>query len=320
MTLTVQKQCDTVAHKIILMVNIMNTPLHHHQYSILNSLLVFFLAVGLSLHNGIAKPIGEIAWLDVTGEGSVALLTIVWIIAAIASRPPGRVTFLLVLGLNFFMFSALLDVLDEFVRYPAEAKWLSMVESVPAAVGMVVMTLALYQWYQEQVALNKQLLRREFWYRAHEQIDVITQLYRADYWRERAKALQDSAQQAYVVVIDINNFATVNERFGYTEGDRFLREIAQLLAMHIRPVDLASRYAGDRFILLLPEVGCEQAQQVAEEIQTSIKHFAFKTGSDTTSIFHSSRAVWGNLHGGIGVERLLSALNQRLDDMDTNAA
>ena len=65
-----------------------------------------------------------------------------------------------------------------------------MIESYPAAVGMVVMTAALYQWHLEQRALNLQLRRREWDYRDHDKIDPITQLYRAEYWKEQIQKLQ----------------------------------------------------------------------------------------------------------------------------------
>jgi len=50
------------------------------------------------------------------------------------------------------------------------------------------------------------------------------------------------------------NFSFVNRQYGIVEGDRILREIAHLLLMNIRKTDLVCRYAGDRFVILLPNI------------------------------------------------------------------
>ena len=75
-------------------------------------MLVLGLALTLCVTNGQLKDIAEVEWLDVVGEGSICLLTLCWITAVMISRPPGKVTALLVAGLSFFNFSAMLDVFD----------------------------------------------------------------------------------------------------------------------------------------------------------------------------------------------------------------
>ncbi len=138
-----------------------STQFRHHKLWLAFTFCVVALAVCLAFMFGNAKESTVISGLDIVGEGSIAFLTLAWMLAALASRPPGKVTSLLTVGLGFFLFSVSLDFLDEFFHYPEEAYWLSMIESYPAAVGMVVMTAALYQWHLEQRALNLQLRHRE---------------------------------------------------------------------------------------------------------------------------------------------------------------
>jgi len=283
-------------------------------------LLVLGLAVTLCVTNGQLKDIAEVEWLDVVGEGSICLLTLCWITAVMISRPPGKVTALLVAGLSFFNFSAMLDVFDEFTFYSDAAHWLSVVESIPAAMGMIVMSIALYWWHQEQLALNKQLQRREMWYRAHDQIDVITQLYRADYWRARAMELQEQGVKAAVVVLDINDFSQFNLRYGHAEGDRFLKEISQLIVMNLRAVDLACRYAGDRFVILMPEVAANEAREFARQLECSIRNVAFRSGGQTTAIFHSVRSVSAQLQQQVTLAEMMAGLNRQLDETSRQAA
>ena len=294
--------------------------LFRHQGLLAFELVILTLAVALCSLHGELKPISSVEWLDVVGEGSVCLLTLCWILAVMMSRPPGQVTSLLAIGLSLFSFSALLDVIDEFMHYSNAATWLSLVESIPAAVGMIVMSYALYLWHQEQLALNKQLQRRELWYRSHEQIDVITQLYRADYWRDRATALQEQGLDASVVVLDINDFSEFNLRYGHQEGDRFLREISQLIVMNLRAVDLACRYAGDRFVILLPDTGLTEARELASQLERSIRNVAFKSGGQTTAIFHSVRSACARLKHQGTLSELLSGLNRQLDETSQQVA
>lgn len=283
------------------------------------SLLVVFticllLPFVLMINLGIAKGVEEYKWTDIVGEGSVALLTILWVISALASRPPGLVTRMLVLGLSCFMFSSLLDVIDEFLRYDSKHIWMSMVESIPAAIGMIIMSVGLYLWHLEQLALNRQLQGRELEHRSFEKIDVITQLYRVDYWRERAEEIQQRNISAAIVVLDINNFSNFNLKFGDTEGDRFLREVAHLILMNLRPTDLVSRYAGDRFVILLPESTLATAVDMAEQVENSVKNVAFKANEQTTATFQSVRTAVRVLMPNTSLQQCLTELNIELDN------
>lgn len=75
--------------------------------------------------------------------------------------------------------------------------------------------------------------------------------------------------------IDIDNFRTVNERFGRSVGDQVLQTVANKIKSQIRVTDLVSRLQGDEFALLLPETNYEAAQIVLDRIHDSlVKHFA----------------------------------------------
>ncbi|WP_286234326.1 diguanylate cyclase domain-containing protein [Thalassotalea sediminis] len=290
------------------------TLIFRHRGLLAYCLICLTIPLCLSLYFGDAKQQSDYKWTDIIGEGSVALLTIFWLFTALASRPPGKVTRLLVLGLACFMFSSLLDLLDEFFRYQTSVNWLSVVESFPAAVGMIIMTAALYHWHLEQMALNKQLQRRELAYRAVDKIDMITQLYRADYWRERVKEHQRKQQTSAIIALDINNFTHLNAKFGNREGDRLLHEIAHLILMNLRPIDLACRYAGDRFIVLLPNADQTFAQEMASQIEHSIKHVAFRSNEQTTAFFQSVRTAFTILTPSDDLKAELTKINIQLDN------
>jgi diguanylate cyclase (GGDEF)-like protein len=73
-----------------------------------------------------------------------------------------------------------------------------------------------------------------------------------------------------VVLIDLDDFKGVNDRFGHHSGDRVLAAFGSLLQEHIRDVDLAARLGGEEFALLLPEVEGRDAVSVAERLRRSL--------------------------------------------------
>ncbi len=276
------------------------------------------MVLGVSYGNG--KTVEEISALDIVGEGCVVVLTFGWMMAVLASRPPGKVTSLLTFGLGCFLFSVSLDVLDEFLRYPDTVQWLSHIESYPAALGMVIMTMALYLWHQEQRAITLQLRRREWDYRSHQDIDPITQLYRGDYWQARVKALQSDNRSACVALLDINNFSSVNRDHGQFEGDRYLNEIAQLIVMGLREQDLACRYAGDRFAILLPDTEDTQACLIVEQLVESIRHVAFRSKNKSAAVYLAVRCEFAVLSSSDSLATTLNRLIIRLDNSERNVA
>lgn len=73
---------------------------------------------------------------------------------------------------------------------------------------------------------------------------------RMDYVLGRAKR---SGERFYVVSLDLDYFKSINDRFGHSEGDRFLAAIASRIAANVRDSDTLARMGGDEFILLVGE-------------------------------------------------------------------
>jgi two-component system, cell cycle response regulator len=73
-----------------------------------------------------------------------------------------------------------------------------------------------------------------------------------------------------VVVADLDWFKDVNDRYGHPAGDTVLREFALLLQETVRDVDLASRWGGEEFVLILPGTDLEGGAQVAERIRLAL--------------------------------------------------
>jgi diguanylate cyclase (GGDEF)-like protein len=81
-----------------------------------------------------------------------------------------------------------------------------------------------------------------------------------------------------VLMIDVDNFKKFNDLFGHDAGDTVLREFGDYLAKFTRRGDVACRYGGEEFVLILPESSLEDAQRRAEELRVSFEQLSIKHG------------------------------------------
>ncbi|MCQ4235254.1 GGDEF domain-containing protein [Pseudomonas stutzeri] len=258
----------------------MPTPFGPHRLKLAALLLAANAALLLHLGAGDLKPAGDWVWLDILGEGGSALLCLVWLGLVLKSRPTGRVTNFLALGLGLVFLSWWVDALDEFILLPDAISWDHWMESAPMPLGLVLLTLGIYHWHREQLAISAQMEKRERLFREHLLFDKLTPLNTADYLRRQ---LQQSLAEARaeqqplsLVILDLDDFSQINRLHGHAEGDRVLQALTQILVLNLRHRDLLCRLAGDRFVVLLPNTGAREAQQLAEELRLAVAHLAYK--------------------------------------------
>lgn len=87
---------------------------------------------------------------------------------------------------------------------------------------------------------------------------------------------QRSGRPASLMLIDVDNFKTINDRYGHGMGDVVLKRIAALLCASLRDVDLPARYGGDEFALLLVDTDITRAMVVAERIRREAEREVFE--------------------------------------------
>jgi diguanylate cyclase (GGDEF)-like protein len=80
------------------------------------------------------------------------------------------------------------------------------------------------------------------------------------------------------LMVDLDNFKTINDTFGHIAGDAALRQFAAVLSEIVRRSDMVSRYGGDEFLVLLPETDLEGADALAEKIRSAAAAEVFGDG------------------------------------------
>jgi diguanylate cyclase (GGDEF)-like protein/PAS domain S-box-containing protein len=90
--------------------------------------------------------------------------------------------------------------------------------------------------------------------------------------REILRLVRNQQQSISIIMLDIDHFKQVNDTLGHAIGDALLRQLGSFLLKHVRGSDIACRYGGDEFVLILPNAPLEIGQQRAEKICADIKN------------------------------------------------
>lgn len=99
------------------------------------------------------------------------------------------------------------------------------------------------------------------------------------------------------VLIDLDHFKSINDNYGHAAGDAVLIRTAQMFQERVREGDLACRYGGEEFLLVLPGLGIEKALERAEEIRQALESLNFQYEGQPISITASIGVSVYPLHG-----------------------
>jgi two-component system, cell cycle response regulator len=106
--------------------------------------------------------------------------------------------------------------------------------------------------------------------------DPLTGLYNQRYLRRHLSGLMESeGRQLAILMIDVDHFKSVNDRYGHATGDRALRLIADSRRLNTRVFDSLARYGGEEFVVVMPGTGPEEAALAAERLRCAVKDIEF---------------------------------------------
>jgi diguanylate cyclase (GGDEF)-like protein len=127
---------------------------------------------------------------------------------------------------------------------------------------------------------SRQLIANEGRLREQSVRDVLTGLFNRRYLEETLERALRRAERGKsllgVMMIDIDHFKRFNDTYGHAVGDALLRELGALLRANVRGSDIACRYGGEEFILLLPEATFDVTRERAEHIRGSARRIVVR--------------------------------------------
>jgi diguanylate cyclase (GGDEF)-like protein len=104
--------------------------------------------------------------------------------------------------------------------------------------------------------------------------DPLTGAYNRRYLEEQAKHAMDAWQRyrrpATMLLIDIDYFKRVNDKYGHSVGDIAIKRLVEVISERIRSVDTICRFGGEEFVVLLSETGIDGAARIAEELRIMV--------------------------------------------------
>ncbi|MBX3234065.1 MAG: diguanylate cyclase [Labilithrix sp.] len=105
-------------------------------------------------------------------------------------------------------------------------------------------------------------------------LDALTGLYNRRYFERRLREESAHARRHKrpfsLVIVDIDHFKLVNDTYGHEDGDKVLRHVAELISGSLREDDIACRYGGEEFVLLLRATAGPAARVVANRLRASV--------------------------------------------------
>ena len=110
----------------------------------------------------------------------------------------------------------------------------------------------------------------------HATLDALTSLYNRRQLEERIKQEVSGAKRhdrpLCAIMTDIDFFKSVNDTYGHAAGDLVLKTVSRIIKLQLRDYDIAGRYGGEEFAILLPFTKLEEAKMVAERLRKAVEN------------------------------------------------
>jgi two-component system cell cycle response regulator len=118
--------------------------------------------------------------------------------------------------------------------------------------------------------------------------DGLTGLHNRRYLDSHLQTLFDRAvarrRPLSLMITDLDRFKSVNDTYGHDGGDEVLREFARRLRKNVRGIDLACRFGGEEFVVVMPDTEAAIAEKVAERVRAEIAELPFIINGENVSV------------------------------------
>lgn len=179
--------------------------------------------------------------------------------------------------LGYFVFHPISMILHNQYTEPARKSLFKVLEMTFSLehlpMSLFFMLLGLSMGVLLAMYLYRENQKIQYW-KGESDTDPLTGLYNRRYLMDRLKQ-ETTRSRRYqrplsLLMIDVDDFKHFNDTFGHTNGDLILRLVALTLKSIVREPDIIARYAGDEFIVILPEATVREAGFTAERIQAEL--------------------------------------------------
>lgn len=124
-------------------------------------------------------------------------------------------------------------------------------------------------------------LQSQLFHTAHH--DSLTNLYTRRRVMQEVNQLSES-DSSTIILLDIDHFKHINDRLGHKFGDVILKRVAIAINRNVRSRDVASRWGGEEFLVLMPDTSVQDAQYVADRILLHIRDWVGQVGNEPLTV------------------------------------
>ncbi len=146
--------------------------------------------------------------------------------------------------------------------------------------------------------------------------DPLTGLFnRRTFFKHGEKLLKISSktkQPFSLLMLDIDHFKKVNDKYGHIVGDNVLKILASLLRQHLRKIDLICRYGGEEFTILIPGMGVAESEKIANRLCKKIAEYNFLIVRDSINITVSIGVAEPPKDSSISLDELITFADKAL--------
>jgi diguanylate cyclase (GGDEF)-like protein len=115
-------------------------------------------------------------------------------------------------------------------------------------------------------------------------VDTLTSVYNRSFLEEYIAKREDAMNHSAVLMIDLDKFKEINDKYGHSFADRVLSEIAAHIKSYIRVSDFIARYGGDEFIVFLRNLSFNEIEKISERLVRSVERKLFNGIHCTISV------------------------------------
>lgn len=153
------------------------------------------------------------------------------------------------------------------------------------------------------------ILIKKLYQQAH--TDTLTGLRNRKYFYTKLSEIKTKAPVS-LILIDIDNFKSINDTYGHMAGDQVLQQFAEILQSNTRKNDVIARWGGEEFAIILLQTNIKEAYKIADRIRTIIENHLFSYERITCKITVSIGIASAKEGADVGTEQFIKIADEAL--------
>lgn len=230
-------------------------------FNILPAIILIIASAYAALQHIYFPHVTEIDFFSVIAEGAIAIIILILLFNLRSLKENKQIHFLMFLGFTILFIGIWTDMLDELFEQPKLMT--SVLEDLCVVSGFMLVVVGINKWMQLSQQQSNKLLQLAT-------TDSLTGLFVRRYFNEKANTEFTKCRRYKgvfsLLMIDIDNFKLINDKYGHSCGDTILSAFSKKLKESLRETEIVARWGGEEFIVLVLESSSEICADLSEKL------------------------------------------------------